>query len=189
MENNKKIQDEDVMISTSISDLEKMLEGVDAHASSKFEKYFVPALGVFSSIIIGMFVIVYSVTTDMARLADAMDPKMDENMSLMALSVASMAKSVGTISNDVGSMKDTMNKININIVKVSAKMDRLEDISDNMIDMNKKMDAIPHMLDSMNDINDNMVLMYTSMSWMQNDLSRLRSSVGKPMKLFNMMPF
>jgi hypothetical protein len=43
------------MISTSISDLEKMLESVEEHADkrtdSKFERFFMPSLIVFSSLI------------------------------------------------------------------------------------------------------------------------------------------
>ncbi|VVM20849.1 hypothetical protein BSPWISOXPB_3208 [uncultured Gammaproteobacteria bacterium] len=45
------INDDDVMISTSISDLEKMLESVEEHADkrtdSKFERFFMPSLIVF----------------------------------------------------------------------------------------------------------------------------------------------
>lgn len=189
MEKNKRIKDEDVMISTSISDLEKMLEEVDSHTSSKFERYFMPSLMVFASIIVGMFFIVYSITSDMEKLANSMDPKMDENMSLMASSISSMAKSVDGMSGDVKSMKDTISKMNSGISDISMKMDRLEDISSGMASMDKKMDSMPEMLGAMNNIDRNMVKMYNSMQWMQNDLSRLRSSVGKPMKMFNMVPF
>jgi hypothetical protein len=67
------INDDDVMISTSISDLEKMLESVEEHADkrtdSKFERFFMPSLIVFGLLAFGGFLIIYSITQDMTKLA------------------------------------------------------------------------------------------------------------------------
>jgi hypothetical protein len=85
------INDDDVMISTSISDLEKMLESVEEHADkrtdSKFERFFMPSLIVFGLLAFGGFLIIYSITQDMTKLAQSMDPNMGKNMSSMVRSI------------------------------------------------------------------------------------------------------
>ena len=46
------IKDDEVLITSSISDLEKMLENAGKRTDIKFERMFLPTLAVFSSIII-----------------------------------------------------------------------------------------------------------------------------------------
>ena len=101
----KKIEDDEVMITSSISDLEKMLEGVEQNTNSKFERFFLPALAVFSAIILGFFVIIYSITTDMTRLSNAMDPNMGRNMNSMVKSIEQLAISVSKMTNSVAYMQ------------------------------------------------------------------------------------
>ncbi len=69
------IKDDEVMIISSISDLKKMLENTGKLTDTKFEHIFLRALAVFSSIIMGFFIVIYSITIDRTRLADSMDPK------------------------------------------------------------------------------------------------------------------
>lgn len=180
---------EDVMISTSILDLEKMLEGVESNTSSKFEKYFIPALGVFSTVIFGMFFIIYSITTDMTRLADSMDPNMGKHMNIMSKSIKSMASNITKMTNTVTGMSKTMEDVRDNTNTIAVKMDNLEKISTQMSAVSTKMDAMKPMLINMEEINQNMKNMHISMQWMQRDLGNLRSSVGKPLKMFNAVPF
>lgn len=112
--NKLKVGDDEVMITSSISDLEKMLESVEKHADqrtdTKFEKFFLPALAVFGAIIMGFFVVIYSITSDMTRLANSMDPDMGDNMSSMVKSIDSLSYTVGKMTTSVAYMQKIFNK-------------------------------------------------------------------------------
>lgn len=188
-QNSKKVDDNEVMITSSISDLEKMLEGVEQHTNTKFERFFLPALAVFSAIIIGMFTIIYSITTDMTRLANSMDPKMGENMTAMVGSVEKMSNSVSSMTNSVAYMQKNFDQVNENMTIIATKLDNLDEISTDLTRVSAKMDALEPMLINMEEMNKNMTTMQDSMTWMQRDLSILRASFSKPMSVINKMPF
>ncbi len=185
----KKIEDDEVMITSSISDLEKMLEGVEKNTNTKFERFFLPALSVFSAIIIGMFAIIYSITTDMTRLANSMDPNMGSNMTSMVNSVEKMSNSVSSMTNSVAHMQLNFDQVNKNMTIIATKLDNLDSISTDLSQVSAKMDALEPMLINMEEMNKNMTDIQSSMSWMQRDLSILRSSFSRPMSIINKMPF
>lgn len=184
----KKVNDDEVMITSSISDLEKMLEGVENNTNTKFERYFLPALAVFSAIVLGMFSIIYSITQDMERLADAMDPNMGGNMSSMVESVDQLTQSVGKMTHTVEKMEKSFAKVNKNMDVIALKLDNLDPISADLTRVSAKMDALEPMLINMEEMNKNMTVMQDSMSWMQRDLTILRASFAKPMSIINKMP-
>jgi cell division protein FtsB len=192
----KKIKDEEVMISTSISDLEKMLESVEEHADkrtdSKFEKFFMPAILLFGLIACAGFWIIYSITTDMTQLAKSMDPKMGGNMSAMVKSIDELSKNVGKMNRSVALMQQDFSNVNQNMIVLVRKMDKmnnLDKISTDMSEINQKMSTLQPMLLNMQDMNKNMIGMQKSMLWMQKDISTLRASFAKPMSIFNSVPF
>jgi hypothetical protein len=131
------INDDDVMISTSISDLEKMLESVEEHAdkrtNTKFERFFMPSLIVFSLLAFGGFMIIYSITQDMTKLAKAMDPKMGGNMSSMVVSIDNLSKNVARMSQSVGEMQKDFSSVSKNMMIVAKKLDNLDSISTNIL--------------------------------------------------------
>jgi len=184
----KIVKDDDVMITSRISDLENLLVGVEEKTNSKFERFFLPALAVFSSIIIGMFIVIYSITQDMARLADAMDPNMGGNMSSMVKSVDSMSKSVSNMSGSVGSMQENMNEVNKNMTTVAKKMDNLDSISQNLNIVSTQLNTLEPMLINMEEMNKNMTVMQDQMNYMRSDIGVLRHSIARPLSIFNRMP-
>ncbi|SMN12997.1 hypothetical protein BHECKSOX2_1568 [Bathymodiolus heckerae thiotrophic gill symbiont] len=190
---NEAVHEDDVMITTKMSDLEKMLENVESHADkrtdSKFERFFVPSLLVFSLLAFGGFMIIYSITQDMTRLASAMDPRMGSNMSSMVISIDNLSKNVAQMSQSVNKMQKDFSSVSKNMFIVAKKLDNLDGISANMMQINAKMSALKPMLENMQEMNDNMIGMQKSMHWMQKDISQLRSSFNKPMRVFNAVPF
>jgi len=185
----KKIEDDEVMITSSISDLEKMLEGVEKNTNSKFERFFLPALAVFSAIILGFFVIIYSITTDMTRLSNAMDPNMGRNMNSMVKSIEQLSVSVSKMTNSVAYMQKDFDQVNKNMTLIASKLDNLDSISTDLTHVSAKMDTLEPMLINMEEMNKNMTNMQDSMTWMQRDLSIMRASFSKPMSVINKMPF
>jgi hypothetical protein len=184
-----KVNDDEVMITSSISDLEKMLEGVEKHTDSKFERFFLPSLVVFALLAFGGFWIVYSITSDMSKLAKAMDPKMGANMSAMVKSIDHLSLHVAQMSTSVADMQKDFSSVSKNMNVVAKKLDNLDNMSTNMAQINKKMSILKPMLGNMQDMNKNMIGMQKSMLWMQRDISSLRSSFSKPMGVFNSVPF
>lgn len=189
----KTVEDDKVMITSSISDLEKMLENVEEHADkrtdSKFERMFLPALSVFAAIIIGLFFVIYTITTDMNRLANAMDPKMASNMTSIVRSVESMSNSVAKMTNSVVDMNMSFNQVSQHMNTIAAQLDNMDSIAFDLTQVSDKMDALEPMLINMEEMNKNMATMQNSMTWMQRDLSILRASFSKPMSVINKIPF
>ena len=187
--NTQKVEDDEVMITSSISDLERMLEGVEKNTNTKFERFFLPALAVFSATIIGMFVIIYSITTDMTRLANSMDPNMGTNMTSMVKSVEKLSNNITKMTNSVAYMQKNFDQVNKNMTVIATKLDNLDVMSADLTHVSAKMDALEPMLINMEEMNKNMTTMQDSMTWMQRDLSILRASFSRPMSVINKMPF
>ncbi|MDB3893563.1 hypothetical protein N9345_05225 [Candidatus Thioglobus sp.] len=182
------IKDDEVMITSSISDLERMLENADKRTDSKFERMFLPALAVFSAIIMGFFVVIYTITTDMTRLADAMDPKMASNMSSMVGSIEKLSNNVNSMTTSVAQMQKSFSKVGKNMDVIALKLNALDSIAVDLTHVSVKMDSLEPMLINMEEMNKNMTDMQTSMQWMQRDLNILRSSFSKPLRIFNKIP-
>ncbi|MEJ6558485.1 MAG: hypothetical protein QNL23_06200 [Candidatus Thioglobus sp.] len=182
------IKDDEVMITSSISDLEKMLENADKRTDTKFERMFLPALAVFSAIIMGFFVVIYTITTDMTRLADAMDPKMGSNMSSMVGSIEKLSNNVSKMTTSVAQMQKSFSKVDKNMDVIAFKLNALDSIAADLTRVSVKMDSLEPMLINMEEMNKNMTDMQTSMQWMQRDLNILRSSFSKPLRIFNKIP-
>ena len=187
-----KVEDDEVMISTSISDLEKMLEEVEVNANkrtdSKFERMFLPALAVFSAIIMGFFIVIYSITSDMTRLANSMDPNMEGNMSSMVNSIETLSKNVNQMTVSVAQMQKSFSKVDKNMDVIALKLNSLDSIAVDLTQVSVKMDSLEPMLINMEEMNKNMTTMQDSMQWMQRDLNMLRSSFSKPLRIFNKIP-
>jgi cell division protein FtsB len=126
---NEKVADDEVMITTKMSDLEKMLEGVEKHADkrtdTKFERFFMPALIVFGLLALGGFTIIYSITQDMTKLARAMDPQMGGNMTSLVRSVDNLSKSVEQMNQKMSTLKPMLNN--------------MQEMNHNMVGMQKSM--------------------------------------------------
>ncbi len=186
------IEDDEVMITSSISDLEKMLEDVEVNANkrtdSKFERMFLPALAVFSAIIMGFFIVIYSITSDMTRLANAMDPNMGGNMSSMVGSIDRLAKNVDQMTVSVAQMQKSFSHVEGNMDVIALKLNALDSIAVDLTQVSVKMDSLEPMLINMEEMNKNMTTMQDSMQWMQRDLNILRSSFSKPLRIFNKIP-
>ena len=189
---NSNIKDDEVMITSSISDLEKMLEGVEKNASnrtdSKFERMFLPALAVFSAIILGFFIVIYSITSDMTRLANSMDPDMGGNMSSMVSSIDKLSNNVSQMTTSVAHMQKSFSNVEGNMSVIAIKLNALDSIAADLTQVSVKMDSLEPMLINMEEMNKNMTTMQNSMKWMQRDLNILRSSFSKPLRIFNNIP-
>ena len=129
----KSVSDDEAMITSSISDLEKMLEGVTEHSEkrtdSKFNRMFLPALAVFSAIIMGFFVVIFSITSDMSKLANSMDPNMGGNMSSKVTSIEKLSNNIDTMTTSVAQMQKSFSRVEKNMDVIALKLNSLDAIS------------------------------------------------------------
>lgn len=182
------VNDDEVMITSSIFELEKMLENADKRTDSKFERMFLPALAVFSAIIMGFFIVIYSITNDMTRLANSMDPNMGGNMSSMVNSIDKLATNVDQMTTSVAQMQKSFSRVEKDMDIIALKLNSLDSIAVDLTQVSVKMDSLEPMLINMEEMNKNMTTMQDSMQWMQRDLNMLRSSFSKPLRIFNKIP-
>ncbi len=164
--------------------LPELVAEIDRHTESKFEHFFVPALAVFSMIIVGVFYIIYLITADMSRLANTMDSNMDTNMTSMAVSIDELSASVRKMTLYVDGIQHNFNQMNKHMGAIVQKLDNLDQITFDLNGINGKMDQ----LHNMEKMNKNMKEMSHSMRWMQKDINRMRTSFSKPMNVLNSMP-
>ena len=186
---NYAVKDEDVIISYSIKQLEEMMEGVGTKTKSSFEKMFLPALIVFSLLAFGGFMVIYSITTDMSKLAKAMDPKMGQNMTQMVNSIDSLSMSVERMSVSVQNMDKNFTEVNQKMGFVVAKLNNLDSLSRDMSIIRDELTALKPMLSNMNHMNKSMLDMKKSMNSMDSEIKEFNNSFQKPMGIINSMPF
>lgn len=186
---NDTIKDEDVMMSYSIKQLEEMMEDVGTKTKSSFEKMFLPALIVFSLLALGGFMVIYSITTDMSKLAKSMDPKMGEHMEQMVESIQTLSSSVERMSYSVESMDKNFVKVNQKMGLIVLKLNNLDSISSDMSVIKDEMTALEPMLNNMNHMNASMLKMQKSMESMDKEIKGFNNSFQKPMGIINSMPF
>ncbi len=179
----KKLEEKDIYKKAGVSEKElkdtkvhekellDLLQLVERQNEKKWEKYFIPALAVWTFIVIAAYAIIYSITQDMTRLADSIDPKMSENMS-------AMSKSIDSLANNVSKMTVAVNNMDENFISVARDM---KTVSNNI-------SYLKPILANMVEININMKSMSDSMIWMQGDTAEIRRSI-RPMKAFNNIPF
>jgi methyl-accepting chemotaxis protein len=173
----------------TIECLENLAVKMQEQTSSKFERFFLPSLGVFSLIVMGFFVVIYSITQDMSRLANTMDYSMSKNMKSMAVSVDTMSGNMSQMTSSIKSMESSFVSVNESVETIASKLDNLDTMSADLAQMNTKMDILEPMLINMEEMNKNMTTMVYSMQWMQHDISTMRASFARPMNMINSMPF
>lgn len=173
----------------TIECLENLAVKMQEQTSSKFERFFLPSLGVFSLIIIGFFVVIYSITQDMNRLANTMDYSMSRNMDSMSKSVENISNNMTQMTSSLDSMEGNFVNVSDNMDIIASKLDNLDTMANDLTQMNNKMDILEPMLINMEEMNKNMTTMVYSMQWMQHDISTMRASFARPMNMLNSMPF
>jgi len=173
----------------TIECLENLAVKMQEQTNSKFEKFFLPSLLVFSLIVIGFFIVIYSITQDMNRLANTMDYSMSKNMDTMSVSVDNISNNMAKMTKSVSSMDNNFTKVNNNMDIIVSKLDNLDSMATDLNQMNEKMNILEPMLMNMQEMNNNMSTMVYSMQWMQHDISTMRASFSKPMSMINKMPF
>lgn len=134
--------------------------------SSKFwEKIVYPAMFAFIVLALYGFFLIYSLTSDMRRIAMSFDPDMGNHMVVMAQSVDKLTK-------DISTMTEQVKQMNANIQSISTKMVALDNLSP-MLGELQTMDS------SLGDMNTSVSGMDRTIYGMGSDVNRMTNHTGR----------
>lgn len=150
----------------------KMEEFVSSFQQSakRWEIVVYPAMFAFTLLASYGFFLIYSLTSDMTQMATSMDPKMAENMEIMAKNVELMSYNMTILTQQVGEMNVTMQQL-------SGKLDVMPEL----------LTHIGQLDQSVEQMNTSVLLMTNSTQKMQVDMMLLNQNISlmvRPMSMF-----
>ena len=141
-------------------------------ATRRWEKIAWPAMIIFAILAISGFWLIYSITEDMHRMSQNIDPQMSQNL-------GDMSKNIATLTRHIEHMDLNITKLRGDITEMNAHMG----------DMNKSIGVMQADITIMSGNIAHMNQSITAMTWttgvMSEDMNRLNRSIGKPMRFMN----
>ncbi len=201
---NKNDKDEGVVVSKKVAEklykknnleslkfnketIERLVDRLDKQNERKWEKFFIPALVIFSIMAILGYIIIYSITQDMRRLADAMDPQMSSHMSVMAQSVNSLANNINTMTIEVSSMNTILVFIQKDLAKITKNTSyHLKSIDKSVANISLNIKTLSPMLKNMQAMNSILLQLEKSMNNINNNVGNMTYNFDRTMSF---MPF
>lgn len=174
----------------------KMVDNIECRVSAKMQKMYFPALAIFSSVVIGMFAIIYSITVDMNRVADSMSQ--GEGVAGMMGSVSSnmteMTKIMAEMSKNVGQMNSEFKKTNVLLAEMNKDIKHLGAMKDIAGSIGGDVTKLTEAVASIKDINTNISQMThgvgnmdRSVYEMGSDIRNMKRSFNGPLNIMNKM--
>jgi len=134
--------------------------------SSKFwEKIVYPAMFAFIVLALYGFFLIYSLTSDMRRIALSFDPEMGQHMAVMT-------KSIDNLTRDIETMTDQVQQMNANIQNISNKMAALDTLTP-MLGELQSMDT------ALGDMNTSVTGLDRSVYGLGYDVNRMAGHTGR----------
>lgn len=138
------------------------------NSAKRWELVVYPSLIAFIILAGYGFFLVYSLTSDVAILAKAIDPRMSENMSRLATSVEHLSSNIDTMTNDMMAIDMTMQMMSR----------RIDEMSGNL-------NTLGPMLNNIGEINQSVNTMAKAMTHMQRDTFNMNNNITPPMRFMN----
>ncbi len=150
--------------------------------SSKFwEKIVYPAMFAFIVLALYGFFLIYSLTSDMRRIAMSFDPEMGQHMLVMTESVDALTK-------DISTMTEQVKQMNVNIQNISTKMAALDNLTPMLGELQTMDNSLGDMNTSVSGLDRSVYGLGGSVDQMSRDTYRMQRDmhkVGKPLGFFN----
>jgi len=125
-----------------LSDFTKQFQ----RSARRWELMAYPAMVVFGLLAISGFWLIYSLTKDMNKMSDSMDPNMGPNLSEMSKNIADLDVTIRVMSTHIALMSKNINTMNtaiqgmsLDTKNMSAKLNVMEPLLFNMAEMNQSM--------------------------------------------------
>jgi len=127
-------------------------------ATRRWERIAFPAMVIFAFLAVSGFWLIYSITEDMHRMSQNIDPKMSENLGEMSKNMALLVVSVDKMSANIESMDKSIGAMQGDIAYMSGNIAQM---------------------------NQSIYTMTWNTGVMSKDMNRLNQSIGKPMRFMN----
>lgn len=141
-------------------------------ATRRWERIAWPAMIVFALLAISGFWLIYSITEDMHRMSENIDPQMSQNL-------GEMSKNIAILTQHVVHMEKSVTKMNANIANMDTSMSVMRG---EMSEISDKMDPL---LQNIAQMNQSIYAMTWNTGVMSEDMNRLNRNIGKPMRFMN----
>jgi len=141
-------------------------------ATRRWERIAWPAMIVFALLAISGFWLIYSITEDMHRMSENIDPQMSKNL-------GEMSKNIAILTQHVVIMEKSVTKMNANIANMDTSMSVMRG---EMTEISDKMDPL---LQNIAQMNQSIYAMTWNTGVMSEDMNRLNRNIGKPMRFMN----
>lgn len=171
-------------VNKSSDQLDRFLTTFERSAK-RWEYVVYPALFAFIVLAAYGFFLIYSLTSDMHKMAQSIDPNMGHHLEQMTSSMGDLNTNVQIMTAQIQDMSSNINTMN---TKMSA-MSELTPMSYNIASMKQSMDSMDGSMDS---IRTNMGIMQSSMThvaqstgMMRHDMANMTHQVARPMSMFN----
>lgn len=127
-------------------------------ATKRWERIAFPAMIIFALLAVSGFWLIYSITEDMHRMSQNIDPHMSKNL--------------GDMSKNISQLVGSVDRMNLNIANMDGSMAKMQqDISGMSVNISN--------------MNQSIYAMTWNTGLMSNDMNRLNKSIGKPMRFMN----
>lgn len=138
-------------------------------SARRWEYVVYPALFAFIVLAGYGFFLIYSLTSDMNRIAAAIDPNMGRHLAHMTQSMDHMSQNLDAMTLQVGNMTDR-------VEQMATRMEALDNMEPMLVEINKLERSVQSMA-----VNTHL---------MRHDMGNMSSSVSRPMSVMNsMMPW
>ncbi len=134
-------------------------------ATRRWERIAFPAMIIFSFLAISGFWLIYSITEDMHRMSESIDPQMSQHL-------GDMSENIATLTQHINHMDTNFSKLRTDISNMSG----------SMANMDKSIGA---MRGDIAQMNNSIYAMTWNTGVMSKDMNRLNQSIGKPMRFMN----
>lgn len=157
-----------------LSDFAKQFQ----RSARRWELMAYPAMVVFGLLAISGFWLIYSLTKDMNRMSDAIDPNMGPNLSEMSKNIAELDVTIRVMSTHIASMAEDVDSMNASIKSMNAS---IRSMNAEVGNMSTKLNTMEPLLFNMAEMNASIKQMTYTTGVMSHDMNK----ISRPMRFMN----
>jgi cell division protein FtsL len=142
---------------------------------SRWERMIYPMLVVVGVLGLSGFYLIYNVTTDMHKLTEQVDPRMEEHLQLMSTHMGNLSDNIQTMTQNITVLVDKIDSMEKNIARMDGNIGALS------VDVENMKQNLGQMTVNIIDMNQAMRAMTVNTGYMSRDINQM----GRPMDFMN----
>ncbi len=142
---------------------------------SRWERMIYPMLVIVGVLGLSGFYLIYNVTTDMHKLTEQVDPRMEDNLQSMSMHMEQLSRNIGIMTNQITVLVKQIDSMEQHIAKMDGNISTLT------LDMGNMKQNVGLMTVNIADMNQAMRAMTLNTGVMSRDINQM----GRPMDFMN----